>query len=149
MPGRAGPVTDTKKGLKFDHGKPDLSLLYPLQPALFELAKVFEYGILKGYPRGNWMLPFDDGRERLTAAGGRHLFHGYVDGPLAIDQEAMEKYNVKVYSLAQAAWNCLVQLQHELTTADLSTLTDVGNTNTCVDKENCSCRQMGCDEVVK
>lgn len=56
-------------GIKFDNGKPDLSLLSPI--AINEIAKVLTFGAQK-YEAHNWRKGFK--WTRLVAAALRHLF---------------------------------------------------------------------------
>lgn len=66
-----------EKGIKFDHMKPDYSLVPAF--ALNEVVKVFTYGAHK-YSRNNWQF-LDDCLNRYFAAAQRHQWQ-YKSGEL-------------------------------------------------------------------
>ena len=90
------------KPLKFDEGKPNLSLIPPLWNAM--LARVLEYG-LKKYYKDSWKeFTLQKAKDDLIPAAMRHL-DAYRDGEY-ISEEGLPH-------LSQTAWNCLVLLWHE------------------------------------
>lgn len=64
-------------GMKFDGGKPDLTLLEPLNGALSAVAEVLEFGAKK-YARNSWQ-DVPDGQRRYKAAAMRHSLHALGD----------------------------------------------------------------------
>ena len=64
-------------GMKFDGGKPDLTLLEPLGGALSAVAEVLEFGAKK-YARNSWQ-DVPDGQRRYKAAAMRHSLHALGD----------------------------------------------------------------------
>ena len=97
-------------GLKFDEGKQSWYAM-PLQ-ILQPLADVFAAGEKK-YATFNCLQPFDDPDRRFYDGQMRHAEKCQLD-PLAVDQELLEKYGVKVYHSAQVAFNSLMRLHHAL-----------------------------------
>lgn len=98
----------SNKGMKNDEGKQQW---YPLPlEVLKDLADTFVLGEKK-YETFNCLNPFDDPARRFWDATMRHLEACQID-PLAIDQEALQKHGMKVYSAAQAAFSILMRLYH-------------------------------------
>ena len=81
-------------GMKFDGGKPDLTLLEPLGGALSAVAEVLEFGAKK-YARDSWQgVP--DGQRRYKAAAMRHSLHalGELDSESGLLHAAHEACSI-------------------------------------------------------
>jgi hypothetical protein len=95
-------MSEPGKGIKFDAGKPRMSLL--AYGPLAWLSRAMEQGLLK-YTRGNWQqLTGEDNRYRMIDALGRHV--GKFIGGEWLDQES------KLPHLAHAMANCMMLLWH-------------------------------------
>lgn len=95
------PAIFSQEGVKFDEGKPSMSLL-PSKP-LVEVAKVLDYGKRK-YAAHNWRQGID--YSRLYSATQRHLSSWNENED--IDDES------KLNHLAHAACDILFLLEYEL-----------------------------------
>jgi hypothetical protein len=100
----------TNEGLKHDQGKQPWYAM-PLE-VLQPLADVFAAGERK-YSTFNCLQPFADPQRRFYDGQMRHAEACQLD-PLAVDQELLEKYGVKVYHQAQVAFNALMRLHHAI-----------------------------------
>ncbi len=90
------------KGIKFDSGKPRMSLL--AYGPLAWLARAMEQGLYK-YTRGNWQeLKGEENRYRMIDALGRHT-QKFIGGEW-LDQES------KLPHLAHVMANCMMLLWH-------------------------------------
>lgn len=90
----------SKKGSKFDSGKPMASLLADFPRALMAVAEVGTFGAKK-YSRGNW-LSVENGIERYSDAKWRHLLQGAVT-PVDDESGLPHKFH--------EAWNALAELE--------------------------------------
>ena len=75
-------MTETKKALRYNEGKPDWTLLH--YPSLLPAVRVMEFGATK-YERLNWQNPCDNPQQHLQSAM-RHLLA--LVGGEEIDQES-------------------------------------------------------------
>ena len=96
------------EGLKYDTGKQQWFAM-PLE-VLEPLADVFAAGEKK-YATFNCLLPFEESSRRFYDGQMRHAKASQCD-PLAIDDELLEKYGLKVFHQAQIAFNALMRLYH-------------------------------------
>jgi hypothetical protein len=99
-----------EEGLKYDEDKQDWYAM-PLE-VLEPLAQVYLAGENK-YETFNCLKPFKDWKRRFWSGMMRHARRCQLN-PLAIDQELMDKYGVKVYHQAQIAFNALHRLHSAL-----------------------------------
>jgi hypothetical protein len=91
------------EGVKYDNGKPRMSLLFTLGSALLSVLDIIEYGAAKYPSADNWKkLP--NGQERYTDAALRHLQQSF--------NEDLDKESGKPH-LAHAACNLLFALWHK------------------------------------
>lgn len=81
-------------GMKFDGGKPDLTLLEPLGGSLSAVAEVLEFGAKK-YARDSWQ-DVPDGQRRYKAAAMRHSLHalGELDSESGLLHAAHEACSI-------------------------------------------------------
>ena len=81
-------------GMKFDGGKPDLTLLEPMKDALAAVAQVLEFGAKK-YARDSWQ-DVPDGQRRYKAAAMRHSLHalGELDSESGLLHAAHEACSI-------------------------------------------------------
>lgn len=95
-----GAVITDPGARKYDHDKPDLSLLLQFGEALKAVADVGTFGAKK-YSRGGWQK-CPDGVNRYTAAMMRHVMSENLDPN---DPETGKLH------AAHAAWNALARLE--------------------------------------
>lgn len=82
--------------------KPDMSLL-PMD-LLEEVARAYEFGIAKGYPRYSWRKGFSVSRN--VAASRRHDTDFWDKGEI-YDKQAKEDYDIQVMHCAMVIFNQL------------------------------------------
>lgn len=95
-----GKVITDPGARKYDHDKPDLSLLLLFGEAMTQVAAVGTYGAKK-YSRGGWQK-CEDGVNRYTAAMMRHLM---AENLTPNDPET------GLLHATHAAWNALARLE--------------------------------------
>ena len=102
----AGPVvTNKQKGVKYDNGKPNLSLVFGGFPkALLEVGAIGTFGAKKYSPNGWKTVP--DLQERYTSALLRHLFGIFC-------KEDLDKESGRLH-LCHVAWNALALAEDRL-----------------------------------
>lgn len=109
-----------QEGLKLDQGKQPW---YAMPLAVLRLlADVYRAGEHK-YETFNCLKPFKDGDRRFFDGAMRHMEECQID-PLAVDQEILEKYGIKVYHGAQVAFNMLMRTYHAQAAKKQSSVTD-------------------------
>lgn len=96
------PTQESEHGIRFNFGKLPMDLIPP--DALIELAKVYKFGIEKGYPARNWEkgLSFRE----TYAALQRHAIAWLLKDD--IDEES------GINHLAHVAWNAFALLTYQL-----------------------------------
>ena len=110
MIGDRTDIDEYAEGIKHDLGKQDWYAL-PLE-ILQPLADVYHAGEHK-YQTFNCLKPFKDWKRRFWNGMMRHAEKCQQD-PLAIDEDLLKTYGVKVYHQAQIAFNALHRLHSAL-----------------------------------
>lgn len=82
--------------------KPDMSLL-PLD-LLEGLARAYEYGLVKPYPRNSWRKGF---KQSVSLAAALRHITDYKDKGQMFDPDAKERANMDVYHIDMAIFNLL------------------------------------------
>lgn len=95
-------MVEQGEGIRFDESKPRWDLL-PLD-SLYEVLKVYSFGIKKGYPERNWEKGMN--YSRIYNPILRHTTKWFIG------QDLDEESNLP--HLAHATWNCLTGLTYQL-----------------------------------